>query len=261
MRSANLDFTLDKYKIMCQSAIKSGYEIKSVSSYLNNSISNKRIIIMRHDVDRFPKKALRMAILEHSLNLNTTYYFRASGFKQRSIIKSIVDMGHEIGYHYETLDEAKGNNELAVEIFKERLGILRQITKVETICMHGNPLTKWLNSDIWRMNDFHELDLLGEAYLSLEKVWYLSDTGRTWDMRKKVKDFLPSILADQQTSKLKITKTDDVIAFISGQSISPIYITVHPERWSHNFITWSVDEARDSAMNLAKYLFKKLIVS
>ena len=117
MAFKGLDFTLDKYGELCQRAVKSGYEIMTVSSYLQNKDTSKNILVMRHDADRFLGRAIRMASLEQSLGIRTTYYFRKSGFSQPDIIKSIADMGHEIGYHYEVLDKAKGNHELAMTFF------------------------------------------------------------------------------------------------------------------------------------------------
>ena len=254
MALSGLDFTLEKYKDLCQHILACGYEVMTVSSYLQDPKTNNSILVVRHDVDRFLGKAIRMASLEQSLGIRTTYYFRKSGFSQPNIIKSIADMGHEIGYHYEVLDKAKGNHELAMTFFREHLYRIRQIARVETICMHGNPLTKWLNRDIWKYYDFRELGLKGEAYLSLENIYYLSDTGRTWDVSRKVKDTLPSALPN--TSHQNIFTTDDVIKFIEKHEYSRIYIVVHPERWSHNLIVWAIDQARDTGINTAKLIWR-----
>ncbi|WP_269849870.1 hypothetical protein [Methanosarcina horonobensis] len=70
----------------------------------------ERFVLLRHDVDRMPGRALATAQIEHELGIKATYYFRTSEnvFKP-DIIRQIRDMGHEIGYHYETLSEAKGD--------------------------------------------------------------------------------------------------------------------------------------------------------
>ena len=258
MAFKRLDFTFDKYGELCQRVVKSGYEIMTVSSYLQNEDTSKNILVMRHDADRFLGRAIRMASLEHSLGIRTTYYFRKSGLSQPDIIKSIADMGHEIGYHYEVLDKAKGNHELAMTFFREDLYKIRQIAKVETICMHGNPLTKWLNRDIWKYYDFRELGIKGEAYLSFTNIWYFSDTGRIWDMSRKAKDFLPSTLPEQNTNIRKISTTEDLLKFIKREKFPRIYLTVHPERWSHNSIAWIADQMRDAGMNVAKNIFLRL---
>ena len=66
-------------------------------------------------------------------------------------------MGHEIGYHYEDLAMAKGNYEKAILSFEQNLAKLRHIVPVETICMHGSPLSKFDNRKIWEKYDYRRL--------------------------------------------------------------------------------------------------------
>lgn len=37
----------------------------------------EKVVILRHDVDRLPGNALKMARLEHEMGVQATYYFRA----------------------------------------------------------------------------------------------------------------------------------------------------------------------------------------
>jgi hypothetical protein len=250
-----MDFTLNKYKELCQKATKSGYEIITVSDYLTDLNRNK-VIVMRHDVDRFLNKALRMSQLEHSLGIRTTYYFRKSGFKRQDIIRSIAGMGHEIGFHYEVLDEAHGDYEDAITLFKEEIADLRKLAKVETVCMHGNPLTKWVNNSIWEKCDFQQFNVVGEAYLSFKDIHYFSDTGRIWDMSRKVKDIMPRASSGGTSDIANILTTDDLIGFVESLKSPQIYITVHPERWSHNLIGWFADLSRDTGTNAVKRIWR-----
>jgi hypothetical protein len=66
----------------------------------------KRFVILRHDVDAKPLNTLRLAQLENSLGIRGSYYFRAllNGFEEE-IISQIAGLGHEIGYHYETINQ------------------------------------------------------------------------------------------------------------------------------------------------------------
>jgi hypothetical protein len=166
-------------------------------------------------------------------------------------------MGHEIGYHYESLDEARGNYEAAISLFKVRLERLRQIAKVETICMHGNPMTKWLNRDLWGKYDFREFGLIGEAYLSVKDIYYLSDTGRRWDMSRKFKDMLPSALPIQYTNGKAVVTTDNVVELIESGKQPRICLTIHPERWGHDLVTWSIDQMKDTSINIVKAVLRR----
>ena len=96
--------------------------------------------------------------------------------------------------HYECLDKAIGNIDKAALILKKDLKRIRQLVPVNTISMHGNPLTKFDNRDIWKKYKLSDFSLHGEVYLSMdfEKVMYYSDTGRTWEENKfNIKDFIP----------------------------------------------------------------------
>jgi hypothetical protein len=258
MSPHGLDFTFGKYRELCQSTLKSGYQIKGVARFIQDGDTNTNVLVMRHDVDIFPSRALRMARLEQSQGVRTTYYIRRRHFRKSDIIRAIADMGHEIGYHYEALDEAKGNYDLAMSLFKEQLERLRKIANIETICMHGNPLTKWVNRDLWQKYDFRELGLIGEAYLSLKDVYYLSDTGRIWDPSRKFKDFMPFALLKQDANERNPVTTDDVMKLIASKRFPRIYITIHPERWGHNIIIWSIDQTADTARNMGKAVLRKL---
>lgn len=242
-----LDFTLAKYQELCQAITCSEYEPLTVKDYLSDGRGAS--IILRHDVDREPKKALSMARIEKEYGLASTYYFRITdGVYKHSIIKEISDLGHEIGYHYEVLDKAKGDFEKAIKIFERELKEFKKICNVETICMHGNPLSKWINKDLWSRYDFKEFGIIGEAYLSIdyENVMYLTDTGRAWNSQSSVKDVV------KQSYNRNIKSTDDIIALISSGDIKQMCILVHPNRWTDNYGAWVWELTWQNIKNVGK---------
>ncbi|MCD6599819.1 MAG: hypothetical protein J7L19_04550 [Dehalococcoidia bacterium] len=251
----SIDFTLDKYRSLCYAALNSQYSFLTVGAYLTTRKLIEKCIILRHDVDRKPQRALRMARVEREFGIKSTYYFRFNRKVFRTdLIKEIASMGHEIGYHYETLDKAKGDYARAIQIFGRELEEFRKIADVKTICMHGNPLTKWDNRDLWTKYDFKEFGLIGEAYLSFRDVPYLSDTGRTWSDQHKIKDHLPQTTSNHSKSdgSPMVTSTDDIIELIKKEQLRHAYLLVHPERWSNSLIGWITDLVMDTAVNLAK---------
>ena len=54
------------------------------------------------------------------------------------------------------MDKAKGNLEEAMKIFEAELKAFRKVCDVKTICMHGNPLSRWTNKDVWDKYDFND---------------------------------------------------------------------------------------------------------
>lgn len=231
------DFTIEKYMELCNT-IKGNYETLTFSEYLKSMNSKNKFIILRHDIDRMPENALKIAEIEHKFNIKSTYYFRINkAVFKKEIIKKIASLGHEIGYHYECMDESKGDVDKAIKIFSENLNKFREIYNIETICMHGNPLTKYDNRDIWKRYDYKNFGILGEAYLSLGKdVFYLSDTGRTWANKYKIKDYNYNV--KQTINSNEIKTTDDLINLIKSRKFDKICILTHPERWSKNLFEW-----------------------
>lgn len=244
------DFTLDKYRELCQAVINSGYQVLTVSRYLENQNVSPQLVILRHDVDRSPGNALRMAGMERELNIVATYYFRKRRhtFKPE-IIRSIALMGHEIGYHYEALVKARGDYERAIQVFEDELNEFRQICDVKTISMHGSPLSKYDNRDLWQKYDFRKFGIIGEAYLSVDydKVAYLTDTGRAWDaQRYNLRDRVGS------DSNLPVSVTDDLITIIRRHEVDQLCIQTHPNRWPTNRLAWGISAVEDWAVNQAK---------
>ena len=193
----NIDFTFAKYKELCETIVESEYTTLTFTQYFSLKNIPEKFIILRHDVERQIEHALRMAKIENDLGIISTYYFRMKEdvFKPE-IIKEVADMGHEIGYHYEVLDKAKGDYERAIEIFEEELKKFRAICEVKTICMHGNPFSKWVNKDLWTKYNFEIFGIIGEPYLSMDyiNVLYLTDTGRRWNSKFSVKDVVDANL-------------------------------------------------------------------
>jgi hypothetical protein len=102
-------------------------------------------------------------------------------------MSTIAEMGHEVGYHYETLDLCEGDFDEAEALFRRQLKDFREAgIDIQTVCMHGNPRRRKTgytrNSDLFK-DRFdvlrQEYDLLGEAYFlpDSEGLEYISDVG------------------------------------------------------------------------------------
>ncbi|OFV67467.1 MAG: hypothetical protein SCAL_001385 [Candidatus Syntrophoarchaeum caldarius] len=243
-----LDFTLEKYNKLCKAIVDSDYIPMSVRTFLEDQ--QQKCVILRHDVDRKPEQAMKVAEIEKDHGISSTYYFRTvSDVFKPDIIRAINDSGHEIGYHYEVLDRAKGDFKKAIKIFEDELKEFRKLCDLKTICMHGNPLSSWDNRDLWKKYNFKDFDIIGEPYLSIdyEKVLYLTDTGRTWNSSKySVKDVVGV------ESIYQVKSTDDVIDLLKNEVSEQICISTHPERWSDNFGSWVKDLIWQNVKNVGK---------
>ena len=255
----NMDFTFAKYQELCETIVESEYTTLTFTQYFSPKNIPEMFVILRHDVDRKPENAMKMAELENSFGISSTYYFRIKeGVYIPEIIKKIANMGHEIGYHYEVLDKASGNLEKAIEIFEDELKEFRKICDVKTICMHGNPLSKWVNKDLWKKYEFKDFGIFGEPYLSIDykKVLYLTDTGRRWNSRFSVKDVVD---ANVNPAIEKMKSTDDVIRMINKGDSEQICILAHPERWSDGFGAWLKELVWQNVKNVGKAILVRRV--
>jgi hypothetical protein len=252
----NLDYTQSKYRELCEALLDSGYATWTIARYLADDNPPRLLVLLRHDIDRRPENALRIARLECTLGIRSTYYVRMTRFAFRpKLIEEISAMGHEIGYHYETLAKTHGDMQKAIAVFKQELEQLRAMTQVQTISMHGSPLSPYDNRSLWQQFDFRQFDLLGETYLSLDykRMMYFTDTGRTWKGAHNLRDKV-----DDSSSLSGIQTTDDLILAIRTHRFNQGCIQTHPERWAGNAREWIVSLGMDFATNQMKSLITLL---
>lgn len=249
------DFTLSAFELLCKEFTGNNYRFVSFVDYSSSKISGK-LVIMRHDVDKKPQAAMAMAAVEQKLGIRASYYFRnvASGYDE-DIIRQIAEMGHEIGYHYEDLALACGNYEKAISSFKENLSKLRHICEVQTMCMHGSPLSKWDNRLLWQRYDYHDFGIIGEPYFDVDfnDVLYLTDTGRCWNGTDcNVRDKVKSDLNFDFRSTWEI-------AFAAQSSRLPakVLLNTHPHRWDNKLTPWLKELVWQNAKNIGKRFFRR----
>lgn len=254
-----MDFTLKAYReyLLC---IKKQYStILRFDEFMGGGTQPERFCMIRHDVDRRPRYALRMAQLEHELGMQATYYFRSKSFVfDEKIIQQIAALGHEIGYHYECLSDTRGEMNKAVELFAQTLARFRKVATVQTISMHGRPLLKFDNRDIWKIPANHqklqnEFGILGEVYLDIDytDIAYISDTGRNWTSdRNNVRDKTNS------TIELNLTNQQDLLNYLSTTPHPKLVFQIHPERWSNNFFAWTYQLLFDNGINFLKRILR-----
>jgi hypothetical protein len=254
------DFTVQAYKKLLESLQCKDFLFQTFSEFL---VSPKpRSIVLRHDVDKLPGNSLIIAKHEQSMGIRGTYYFRALPCSWNEvIIKQIYAMGHEIGYHYESLTTCNGNFEKAFNDFQMNLEKFRLLVPVTSICMHGSPRSKWNNKDLWKKYDYKTLDIIGETYLDTDfsKVLYLTDTGRRWDgFYVSVRDKIAELQEHWIKDGLVFHSTKDLIrAAETGKLPNKLMITLHPQRWNDNFVQWLSELISQRIKNVAKKLINK----
>ena len=204
--------------------------------------------------------------MEAEKGLYGIYYFRAVPESwDESIIREIASLGHEIGYHYESLTTCKGDVDKAYEDFCKNLEALRRIVPVGSISMHGSPRSPFDSRDIWKKYDYHSLGIDNEPYLDTDfsKTFYLTDTGRRWDGYKvSVRDKIPQYQDEWIAEGLSFHSTDDVIEGLrSGRIPKSLMVTVHPQRWNPFGPAWCKELFLQNAKNILKRAIASRFVS
>ncbi len=265
------DFSLDIYRELLETLQKAGYDLISYGDYchqlstvnrhqlstVNCQLSTDKYVILRHDVDLKAMNSLKTAQIEHSLGAKASYYFRIiPESNQPEVIRAIVKLGHEIGYHYEDMSLCGGDFEKAYSHFRTWLDYFRQYYAVETICMHGAPTSQWDSKDLWKKYDYKSLGVIGEPYLDTDfsDVFYLTDTGRCWDgYQVSVRDKIPRYQDEWSAKGLTWHTTAQLIAAIENGQLPPhVMITTHPQRWTNGTAAWWKELALQQAKNIVK---------
>ncbi len=268
-----IDFTLRKYKDLLISLQKNGYKFITFEQYCEHKFvldglmdslpNNPKWIILRHDVDLRAENSLATAQIEHELGIHASYYFRVVPESNKpEIIRSIVALEHEIGYHYEDMAISNGDTEKAYAHFQKQLQYFRSYYPVRTICMHGAPTSQWDSKDLWKKYNYRDLGIIGEPYFDVDfsEVFYLTDTGRCWDGYKvSVRDKIPVYQDKWVAAGLVYHATDNIIrAAVQGSLPSRIMITTHPQRWTDKRFAWMKEIFTQTLKNVVKCILIKL---
>jgi len=251
-----MDFTLTTYRRLLTTLQTGGYTFQPFRDYLQHPA--QKTVILRHDVDKLPENALKMAQLEHSLGVHSTYFFRTvNKVWDEQSIGQIAEMGHEIGYHYENLSATNGNYEKAIADFETQLEKLRRLYPVQTICVHGSPLSKWDSKMLWeypqgagQVYDYRAYGILGEPYFDIDynEVFYLTDTGRQWNIAgASVRDKVASGFS------ISVKSTSHIMELaLENRLPEKIMLNTHPQRWFEPGPGWLKELVMQNIKNVAK---------
>ena len=257
-----MDFSLNIYKKLLQSFIEKNYSFQTFEDFIKSPA--KRVIILRHDVEKRSNIALDFAQIEDSLNIKGTYYFKFSDKGiNTEVLKQIVDLGHEIGYHYDDLAVCKGDYTKAIQRFESNMSFLRRFATVNTICMDGSPLSLYDNKMIWKKFNYSDFGIIGEPYFDVnyEDVLYLTDTGRRWDgYEMSFRDKIDNAQKRWIKEGLIFNSTNDIIKSINSNSFpNKALMTFHPQRWTDSQYVWMKEYIFQNFKNIIKYIVLKFL--
>ncbi len=253
------EFTLQSYRKLLEAFLEADFVIMPYRTYpMNEEALPERVLILRHDIDRDAPGALEMARLEKSLGVRSSFYSRIVPQVYRpDILHEIVHLGHELGYHYEDYAICNGDKKRAIQAFGQNLERLRGIDQITTACMHGIPYSKWDNRKLWNREkpEFKHYGIIAEPYFDerLEKFFYLTDAGRSWNNPKtNRRDWIGEMF------DLDVRSIPKIMSLIkTGKMPNRIMLNIHPHNWTDNLLKWHKLSLWQSFKNLIKLVVMK----
>lgn len=176
---AQYRFTFRRLETDLREILGLGYRVATCAQYATEKRAagagwpgTERLMVLRVDIDVSVKKAERLASIFDRLGISASFFLRLHAgeynpfsFEAYRIVRSIVDAGHELGYHSEVLDGATIWDEDPSDVLVRDLRIINQMfgVTVQGSASHG-ALTGTNNLDFWRTRKPAEFGLLYEAY-------------------------------------------------------------------------------------------------
>lgn len=150
---------------------------------LKDGFPAEPFFILRHDVDYSTQAALTLAEQESDRGIHATYFLLASGLyynlldpAHAAVPRRLIDLGHEVGLHYDVRLLHCFAQERSPEIMRLQISLLEILSgsKVQSMAMHQ----PGLNGD----DPFREAGGLLNAYDDrfFRAMPYISDSCRAW---------------------------------------------------------------------------------
>jgi len=141
----SIQYTYDTYADLLMELVAGGYEFTSYEGPIEDGQ-----VLLRHDVDWSPRRAVAMAEVEAEYGVTSTYYFLLSSpfynalyEDTREAIERILSLGHDVGLHFSThqyWSAEPDDDELVAAVDRERQ-ILGSIADepIDTVSFHIPP--------------------------------------------------------------------------------------------------------------------------
>ena len=240
-----MQFTYKAYENLVTLLRRYNYTICSYHNYQQAEKS----VILRHDIDLQIEKAVKMAKLEHDMNVSSTYFVLVSSnfyniFSKRNQygLRQICQLGHALGLHF---DEAKYEEKETdmVWAMEQEAALLEQCLgrEVRSLSMH-RPSPKTLEAD-YAIAGGRIVNSYGAEFFRSHK--YVADSRRNW--------------------------REDVVQIIESGKYDRLHVLTHPfwyedeeesasdelKRFCTNRGRQCYDDLSDNIRDLAEFLRKE----
>jgi len=257
-------FVYKQWDDFCRKLKGNGFASVSAATILKIKPA-KPFLILKHDVETNPSKALRLAQIESNYSHKGSYYVQAyllNSSKNIDILKQIQELGHEVSYHHDVMDSNKGDINKAAEEFQRNLELFeRNGFYVQTVCQHGNPI---IDRDGYSSNrDFFRNAKMAQMYKHISEIMvnfksrinedykYISDVGYGW---KVIYDPENNDIIKSENKDISLGNLNEVMCVIKSEN--SVIISTHPHRWHSNVIS---AQAKEIVFKSIKYSTKYML--
>ncbi|MBX3577334.1 MAG: hypothetical protein KF723_08990 [Rhizobiaceae bacterium] len=252
------DLRLTTYRRLVETIVSLGIPTLTVRDFIRAKPEGD-MCILRHDVEWGCGRSLAVARIEAELGVRATYYFhgqhRPRVFLPGEIAK-FAALGHEVGYHHETLDQCRGDFDAARRLFIDNLAAFRRAgLTIDTVCSHGNPRVRKVgykvNYDLFKRYPelLAEQGLLGESYMEGRppEMFSSSDTGARITAFRLAK-----------TVHIPGASVQGLIDTLAAGRDRRLHILTHPDYWSDGALRANALSLAGRLAHLATSTLKRL---
>ena len=234
----------------------------------------EKYLVLKHDVENRVKHAFEIAKIEAKHGHRASYYVQAyllDSEKNVELLRKLAGLGHEVSYHYDVMDFAKGDLELAIAEFDRNKRKFESFGfDIITVCQHGNPIVERVGYTSNR--DFFRSERIRQLYPEIADVMVnfktMADTDYNFfsDAGRRFKLIYDPINNDVVHSEDKDIPYDDLDAMYSAVTEGNSVVSSHPHRWESSAFVYAMRTAwfrviRGMARPAAKIPFMKKFMS
>lgn len=176
----NVEFTFEWSRSLLDRLRSAGYRFRSFDEHVGTGD-----VLLRHDVDLSPERALSMAQLEHDLGISATYFFllgsplyNPMSAPVRNAINGIASLGHDVGLHFSTHQYWPTTRPPEAESIEAAVDREREV--LATVVPDAVPTVSFHLPPPWVLR--RTFDGFPSAYEPrfFEKIDYVADSGQRW---------------------------------------------------------------------------------
>jgi hypothetical protein len=185
--NSTLEFSPESYRNFF-AQLKLEFDFHKISEYERGCG-----VYLRHDVDLCVTSALNMAILEQELGIFSTYYFMVSSstynllnLKNTEMVKTISEMGHEVGLHFDSAVHASKSTPLnstfglEIELLQNVLG-----KSVTSFSLHNPSVNGFEEVGTHLISAYDQTIFPRDIYISDSRMQFRSDVIDTLRLHRK----------------------------------------------------------------------------